>query len=742
MSPKTVKEPGITIPRNPDKTKELSTLEQLLEYQKLNHETMTEAQKINTEFMIKILEAEEEKKMKQAPIWKGLMGTILNPINKKFALLRNKLTEKYHKVFIKGDFFGKLGKSIRTLISNTGSFLWKALKMLLLLAVFDPKGKMLKSLMKPLKKAMAWIVKTLIKNIPKIISSIIYIVTQVLPPILLEIGKTLWGAIRELFKAGKIEGLIGLSLAFLGISKILSKLIPGLGSLNNIFGGMFKGIKKFIGFMPKVGKGIFFAFKGIAKSFTKFGSFLTKIPGIFSVAFNGIAGVFTKFGSFLTKIPRVFAGAFKGIVGVFTKFSSFLTKIPGVLTGIFKGIAGTFTKFGSFLTKIPGVFSAAFKGIAGVFTKFGSFMSKIGKGLKFIFLGIGKAFRGVMTFLPKAIMALSAAFKGLMAILVANPIILIVVAIIAALVALWVWRDKVAAFFESIFKWFSKLSKGMKIFIGVLAAIFFPLTLAAAAIYKLVKLFQSFSKIGVAATFKLIWKNIKNFFSFIKKSLNNLMKAIGKGIKNFLKSLWKSIKKLGKMYVKIILFLPKLFWKVLKNLPSIIMELIFGGLKALSNIGSFIWGGLVKGFNYLFTELPKNLIKILMGIFDPIKKFFSGVINWFSTIARVGLGSYLWMSSKEKEQAQQLTKMVRTAAEAKEKGVRMPKVLAKFAAAEKSDVKFKELLTAFKDMSTKQVEVQVKQVEAVSKAVEKSEQRAIQTPKFTGGMRTATATAR
>lgn len=78
--------------------------------------------------------------------------------------------------------------------------------------------------------------------------------------------------------------------------------------------------------------------------------------------------------------------------------------------------------------------------------------------------------------------------------LVANPIVAIVLAVIAGLVLIWVFKDKIVAFFEGIYEWFmgfwTKLSTPMKLLVGLLMLPLLPIILLGVALWGLAKAFQ------------------------------------------------------------------------------------------------------------------------------------------------------------------------------------------------------------------------------------------------------------
>lgn len=91
----------------------------------------------------------------------------------------------------------------------------------------------------------------------------------------------------------------------------------------------------------------------------------------------------------------------------------------------------------------------------------------------------------------------------------ANPIMLVVIAVIAFFAMLWLFRDEIASFFEGIWNSIKSLwnTAGpiLKLFMVAIGILFYPIVAVGLAIYGLVKLFQSFAEIGIEATFQKIF---------------------------------------------------------------------------------------------------------------------------------------------------------------------------------------------------------------------------------------------
>jgi phage-related protein len=253
-------------------------------------------------------------------------------------------------------------------------------------------------------------------------------------------------------------------------------------------------------------------------------------------------------------------------------------------------------------------------------------------------------FLPVMSVLKPLFGGLLAMLKGFLMFLITNPIGLIITGTIAALAALWIWSDKIAGFFENLFDWFSKLGTGMKIFIGVLSALFFPITAAIGLIYGLVKLFQSIKEVGFVKTMENIWDTVKNFFVNIWNAITGFLGKIWDSITGFFSDVFNWISDFFNRF-KIVFMI--LFWPItliigavkglivlFKNIPAI-FNAIVGFFKELSFI-----------FKILFFPVTA-IITLVSGLIDLFKSFSEiGVLETFGKILNVITGFFKDMGNK------------------------------------------------------------------------------------------------
>jgi len=505
-----------------------------------------------------------------------------------------------------------------------------------------------------------------------------------------------------------------------------------------------------------------------------------------------VLAIFDPSGKFLTKTVIPFlVKAIKFIVDMVTKLLPPVIKaminivfnvLPKALKQLFEGIRkAIFTMFDTWLEEFPkgSIMKEILTFFRDIFAKDSMLMLFLNTLTDVIPYILNLLLIGVVVI--KAYTAAIAAYHYLIN---TNPILGVVTVLIVVFTALWAWRDKIAKWFEDLFDWFQKLGIGFKILIGtlgialgILSAVFAPFILViagvAAAIYGIVKLFQSFSAIGVTKTFELIWTKIKDFGLFIWNSIKSFgilfwdvlkslpmllfkgimiyygflwknLKKLWKFIFKLLPILWKGIKKLWKFIFKLLPILWKeikkrgvLFWKSLKKfikkIPSFLWEAIKSGFSFIVDLPSMIREKLSGAFDYLTTDLPKKLKENFVGLFDPIKKGFNSIIDWFNTIGNVGLWRYLNMDDIEQERAKQATKIIRIAEESKEVGAKIPAKLAKLAANEKGKLDFDKLVEEMKKMNKGSKKMEETFIKTTHRVIEERTTKAIQAPKIIPG---------
>lgn len=432
--------------------------------------------------------------------FQDLLKPFLDTASVKDQKLKRKITEETFKAVGKGGFFPWLKKSlpkITQLLSS--SWIITAIKFLLAMAIFDPKGKILGMIVNFLLKAVNWVIDILVKNMPWIVENMVNLITNVLPKILWTLASGLFMAFTKLLTAGwdKVDG-VGSLIKFI-INKIISfgVILWGLNTILSKFGINILSIKSMlIKFLPWLGK------------------FL--IQSLIKIVFN-------------------FIPTLMNLVGT----------IFGILTA---------------------------------------------------------------------------------------PITWIIAAITGAIALIWIFRDNIVNFFNSIDKYIAKILKRGGIFNIILAAILMAFTKLAWPIKALAKLFQLMSKIKWKVVFADLWKMVKDFG-----------KAFGNALLTFI-----------------------------KMIPDL----------------------LIKGFRFIFIEVPRKLGNFIIDLFTPLKGFWDDIINWIDSISRIGLYDYLTLGESGRAAYSNINKNLRTIEKAKELGIdtSKSKSLAKYEAAIKDEGALKDLI--------------------------------------------------
>lgn len=101
--------------------------------------------------------------------------------------MRQKMTKTYDKYLANGQWFKESMKMFKSMGQKAGNWLMDILKIIFLLAIFDPKGKFLNSIVDFILKMVIWFVDILIKFLPKIIKIMIFLITDVIPKVLKKI---------------------------------------------------------------------------------------------------------------------------------------------------------------------------------------------------------------------------------------------------------------------------------------------------------------------------------------------------------------------------------------------------------------------------------------------------------------------------------------------------------------------------------------------------------------------------
>ena len=253
-------------------------------------------------------------------------------------------------------------------------------------------------------------------------------------------------------------------------------------------------------------------FESVAQSLKDFlkssGSWIADLLG-----FLAVLSIFDPNGEFLASIITFFVHVIIMLTNMLARMLPAFLKlilplVPILIRAVWQGIkalAGALGEviaillkelFGISLPTGPvGQFFKTFLGGLATFAILAAKFPILMAPLKFLFSWLGTAaeplVRKAVNWILPALGKLGASLLGML-----GPI-LIVVAVIAALIAIWVYAKEIVAFFDGLIDRFKHMSKGMQLLVVALAILFFPLTIFIGAIYFLAKAFKRIQEVGI-----------------------------------------------------------------------------------------------------------------------------------------------------------------------------------------------------------------------------------------------------
>lgn len=333
-----------------------------------NIETLlTKKEKQQYEILKKLHDETKEFVEREKAIQTMLDKNLFTPEQAKTAKMRNKIT-KYEYKREKNKFWPKMLKGIQTISKGiarmAGNWFTKIIGFLLAMAIFDPKGKMLKSILKFFTGVIVWFVKVLASYLPFLISTMIDLVINVLPGVLVSLVKAIFPAIG---KALKTMGDNFIKQGF----PILGKIIKWISKIFGEGGILYE----FMMMLTKI-------FPVLLSGFLILGG-IVKLWPVLSAIFTGLKIL----ASFLLANPivAVIAGIVIGLIALY--------KYSDKVVAFFESIFDWFNKLGSGWKIVISVLTASLAPFIALIYGLAKFFSAIKKhGLKKVLKMIGEWF--------------------------------------------------------------------------------------------------------------------------------------------------------------------------------------------------------------------------------------------------------------------------------------------------------------------------------------------------------------
>lgn len=377
---------------------------------------------------------------------------------------------------------------------------------------------------------------------------------------------------------------------------------------------------------------------------TTFENIKSTIASNYETLSNIAGGVFNFIKSLLGVDSA--AGVWKVLSGVFATLSGWVSKIAGVvknLTNFFKEneVAAALLK-----TVLVGILSGflglqGYNGVVGLKDKFKSF-SDIVKVLKNSFTSLGTVFTTIKT-----------AVSAFSAVLMANPIMVLVVAIsavVGALIYFFTQTETGKQIWASFVEFLTNLWNGVKEFFS---GLWEGIKTTIETVWNGIKLFFSTLWEGIKTTIETVWNGIRDFFSTLWETIKLVIETVWNGIKEFFSTLWEAIK----TTVETVWNGIKEFFGTLWDGIKLVIETVWNSIKeffsttwdTIKTTVETVWNGIKEFFSTLWESIKTTVETV----WNSVKEFFS--TTWDSiveTATNIFNGfkeflSRLWESIKE-----------------------------------------------------------------------------------------------
>ena len=316
-------------------------------------------------------------------------------------------------------------------------------------------------------------------------------------------------------------------------------------------------------------------------------------PSLVQVA-NSIGPLITKFSQLIQKHPQLTANILKAVAG-FAAFKIGLGGLAKVFAPVFSGISKGIHIFDKF--KAAGSFAEGFKTAFPTISKVGSMFKKVGLAIKAAFM--------------------------------ANPVILIIAAIVAVIAIVVVLYNKCAWFRNGVNAIFKAVANFIKqVWQGIKPTVMNVIT----GIKNIVKQGVDFIKLVwkiIKPTVMEVWNAIKTAASVAMKGITILvkasiavLKAVWKVLKPVVVAVWNAIKavvlvviKIIAVYIKTYINIIKVAWKVL----TIAVKVVWTVIKAVILVVIVAIVVVIRTNIMIIKTIWKGLVAVARFVWNAIK---------------------------------------------------------------------------------------------------------------------------
>lgn len=459
------------------------------------------------------------------------------------------------------------------------------------------------------------------------------------------VGTKVFGTILD----GIADVIIAFELLKMRMEKFGGAFTPIKALVKNVFGFLADVLQSSIPFFMSIAEAVLLAFKPIQ-------AFVSPVLEALKPIFKDVFGFGEKMIQQLLPVINSLTPAFKYlgnmVAKVFEKLQPIISNIGNALVSAFKPIQA----FAIPVVKaLKTVCDSVFNAIGGLLDDVGkntSSLAKIVSSLTPVFSVLGKIAGAVLTVLAAGIEALSPILKPiagiilgivaavklwsvaqgvLNAVMAANPIGLIVLAVVALIgvIALLIknWNKVKAA----IIKGAKAVWEFLKKFGVAILAVFAPIPALIIAGIKLIVKHWDKIKTAIIKGAKAVGDFFKNIWSAIKNSAVAAFNSLKSAVTNVLdgiKSVWSTIIEFFSNLWDGIVSAAATIWNGITDVFSVIIEKIKSVWNGITEFFSGLWDGIVSSAKNIIagiTEVFSNVIENIKAVWSNITEFFGGL---------------------------------------------------------------------------------------------------------------------
>jgi len=247
-----------------------------------------------------------------------------------------------------------------------------------------------------------------------------------------------------------------------------------------------------------------------------------------------------------------------------------------------------------------------------------------------------KVFKGTVSGLQSVFNFLKPGVAGFFKILMANPMILLgvaIAAVVAGLIYFFTQTEKGKQIWSSFVEFLTNLWNGVKEFFS---GLWEGIKTTVETVWNGIKEFFSGLWLGIKTTVETVWNGIKEFFSTLWEGIKTTVETVWNGIKEFFSTTWDSIKStVETVWNSVKEFFSTTFNSIVETATNIfndfsaflsrlwesIKEAVRSGWERIKETVSDLVNGIVKGAEKAWEDLKEGVSRAV----ERVKEFFFGL---------------------------------------------------------------------------------------------------------------------